>query len=369
MKLALVLPGGVDRSGVDRVVPAFLWLIERLARRHEVHVFATRQEAAPGEWELLGARVHNVGSARGSTRRLLARFATVHRDGRPFDVVHGFFGWCGTAAAIIGWRHRLPVVFHAAGGELVALRDIGYGMRTTVRGRMGLRVALAGARRVTVATQFMQRLAEARNVQAECVPLGVALDVWPVGAPRARDLSRPVRLLHVGDLRPVKDQTMLMTAAGHLQDAGVDFTLDVVGLDTMSGSVHASSAARRVEAQTRWHGVLGRVALRHLMNAADLLVVTSRHEAGPVVALEAAVAGVPTVGTAVGHVADWSPDAAVAVPVGDAAALAGEIETLALDDSRRVCIAREAQRRAIAIDADYTASQFERVYQEVAASA
>ena len=36
---------------------------------------------------------------------------------------------------------------------------------------------------------------------------------------------------------------------------------------------------------------------------ADLFWLTSRHEAGPVAVLEAAVAGVPTVGTAVGQVA------------------------------------------------------------------
>ena len=48
--LALVLPGGVDRSGEVRVIPAFLALIERLARSHELHVFALRQEARPGSW-------------------------------------------------------------------------------------------------------------------------------------------------------------------------------------------------------------------------------------------------------------------------------------------------------------------------------
>jgi glycosyltransferase involved in cell wall biosynthesis len=365
LKIALVLPGGADRSGVDRVIPAVLWLIERLASRHEVHVFAMRQEPQPGEWELLGARVHNVGTSGGSTRRLLAQFGGVHRNGRPFDVVHGFFGWCGTSAAMIGWRHRVPVLFHPTGGEFVALRDIDYGMRTTLRGRLGLRVALAGARRVTVATRFMQRLAEHTGVQADCVPLGVALDRWPVREPRPRDPARPLRLLHVGDVRPVKDQTMLIAAAGHLHDAGVEFALDIAGLDTMSGSIQASPAARRVEAMTRWHGVLRRDALRRLVDEADLLVVTSRHEAGPIVVLEAAVAGVPTVGTAVGHIADWAPDAATAVAVGDAAALAREIESLASSESRRLCIAHEAQRRAVAIDADYTAGAFERVYHEI----
>lgn len=44
MKLALVVPGGVDRSGEFRVIPVLLALVERLARAHDVHVFALRQE-------------------------------------------------------------------------------------------------------------------------------------------------------------------------------------------------------------------------------------------------------------------------------------------------------------------------------------
>lgn len=366
MKLALILPGGVDRSGVDRVIPAFVWLIERLARRHEVHVFATRQEAEPGSWKLNGADVYNAGTARGSSYRLLARFRTLHRQ-QPFDAVHAFFGWSGTVAALAGWRFGVPVVFHAAGGEFVALHDIDYGMRTTLRGRLGLRVALAGARRVTVASRFMQDLAQRQSVRAESLPLGVAIDRWPRREPCPRNTSRPLRLLHVGDIRPVKDQTLLVAAAGHLVDAGVAFELDVVGLDTMGGSLQRTPEARRIESTTRWHGVLGRDALRALMNRADLLVVTSRHEAGPLVVLEAAVAGVPTVGTTVGHVADWAPDAAVAVPVGDARALAHEIAALAVDEPRRLGIAREAQRRALEVDADYTAAAFEQIYAELVA--
>jgi glycosyltransferase involved in cell wall biosynthesis len=164
----------------------------------------------------------------------------------------------------------------------------------------------------------------------------------------------------------VKDQTLLVAAAGHLRDSGLAFELDVVGLDTMSGFVQATPDARRIEGITRWHGVLGRDALRALMDRADMLVMTSRHEAGPVAALEAAIAGVPTVGTAVGYVSDWSPDAAVAVPVGDAEALARAIAALAADEPRRLRIAREAQRRALEVDADYTAAAFERIYTELA---
>jgi glycosyltransferase involved in cell wall biosynthesis len=85
--------------------------------------------------------------------------------------------------------------------------------------------------------------------------------------------------------------------------------------------------------------------------------------------LEAAVAGVPTVGTAVGHVAEWAPDAAVAVPVGDAAALAERTDLLLADDGRRLALAAAAQRRAVAEDADWTVGRVEAVYREVVSAA
>lgn len=364
MKLALIVPGGVDRSGVDRVIPCLLWLIERLARRHEVHVFAFSQEPEAGEWSLLGARVHNVGTARGWRRRLLAQFAAEHRVA-PFEVVHAFFGGCGTYAAVMGWRHGVPVLLHPTGGELVALHDIGYGTRCTARGRLSLRIAVAGARRVTVPTPYMQELAASQGIAAQRVPMGVALDRWPPAEPRRRDPSRPVRLLHVGDIRPVKDQATLLVAASQLRDRGLDFELDMVGYDTMGGALQRSAAARGLGGVTRWHGVLRRDALRALMDEASLLLMSSRHEAEPMVVLEAAIAGVPTVGTAVGHVADWAPEAAVAVPVGDAAALATETVALLADEPRRLALAHAAQKRAIAVDADCTVAAFERIYEDL----
>jgi glycosyltransferase involved in cell wall biosynthesis len=102
------------------------------------------------------------------------------------------------------------------------------------------------------------------------------------------------------------------------------------------------------------------------MRDSDVLLLSSRHEAGPLVVLEAAVAGVPTVGTSVGHVAEWAGEAAVAVPVGDAEALARETVALLGDDARRLALAHEAQRRALAEDADETVRRFERIYEEVA---
>lgn len=365
MKIALVVPGGVDASGEDRVIHSRLWLIERLARTHDVHVFALGQNDAPGEWPLLGARVHDIGRARGRSVRLWRAYRGEHRAAR-FDVIHAFFGWCGTYAGMLGKRFGVPVVFHPSGGELVALRDIDYGMRCSALGRTALRAAIAGATRVTVATPFMQRLAADQGVAADCVPIGVAVDRWPAASIRPRDADRPARLLHIGDIRPVKNQEMLMTAVGMLQDRGIDFDLDVAGLDTTNGMIREHPVVHTLGERVRWHGVLRRDALRQLVDRADVLLVSSRHEAGPIAVLEAAIAGVPTVGTAVGHVDEWAPHAAIAVPIGDACELANQTETLLANDSRRRTLATRAQQRALAIDADFTARTFERIYQEVA---
>lgn len=160
---------------------------------------------------------------------------------------------------------------------------------------------------------------------------------------------------------------MLFEAAAMLRERGIAFELHLAGFDTTGGALWRSEPARAVSEVTRWHGMLGREALYALVGESDLLVHTSRHEAGPVAVLEAAVAGVPTVGTDVGHVAEWAPDAAVAVPVGDAASLAREIAALLADEPRRQALAHAAQARAVAIDADYTAACFERLYDEVLA--
>src|SRR5579862_7381894 len=62
MRVALVVPGGVDRSGEYRVIPALLALLRRLGRVHDVQVFALRQETEPAQWQLEGVRIHNIGS-------------------------------------------------------------------------------------------------------------------------------------------------------------------------------------------------------------------------------------------------------------------------------------------------------------------
>jgi len=360
LKIALVVPGGVDRSAERRVVPALLAVISRLARRHEVHVYALAQEAGPGTWQLLGATVHNIGDPRGAWKTA----AAIQREHAraPFDVIQAFWaGWSGLAAVIAGKRIGAPVCVHLAGGELATLRRIGYGGARHLHSRMMNRFVLRYAAQVTAASAQMVESAARFGVTARRIALGVDLERWPPRPPRARAPGAPARCVHVASLNRVKDQRTLLEAL-RLVAARREITLDIVGEDTLHGAVQSHAARLGLANIVRFHRERPQREVRAFVETADLNLVSSLHEAGPLVVLEAAVAGVPTVGTAVGHIAEWAPAAAIAVPPGNARELADAIESLLADEPRRLALAEEAQRRAIAEDADHTAAALESMY-------
>ncbi|QWT18884.1 glycosyltransferase family 4 protein [Bacillus sp. NP157] len=356
MKIGIVLPGGVDRGGEERVIPAFLALVERLARLHEVHVFVFHQEPRPARWELRGAQVHNIGEGWTRWRSVMA-IRREHRLAR-FDVLQALFsGACGQVAAMSSVLLRVPYAVHIAGGELVALDDIGYGGRRRLRSRISESVVLRRAALVTAASEPILASLRGLGVSAGRIPLGVDVSRWPLATPRPR-AAAPLRLLHVASLNLVKDQATLLHALAILAQRGVPFTMQMIGVDTLGGRVHDLARELGIADRVAFLGFRTQAALRPLLLDADLLVMSSRHEAGPLVLLEAAVLGVPSVGTAVGHFVEWEGTAALTAAPGDAEGLALAIATVAHDEALRLRLATEAQRRAMREDADATATAF-----------
>ncbi|HYM28034.1 MAG TPA: glycosyltransferase family 4 protein [Steroidobacteraceae bacterium] len=348
------------------MIPALIALIRRLALHEEIHVFALRQEDGAAEWELAGARIHNVG-ARHTRLRAVRSIRALHRSA-PFAIVHAIWsGPCGQVAVAAAAPLGIPRLIHVAGGELVALPEIGYGGQLRWRGRVSERLVLRAATAITAASAPVIETIARLGLTAERVSLGVDLDTWPARAPTRRAVGGPARLVHVASLNRVKDQATLLRALAVLTRQGASFEMDIVGEDTLHGEIHRLAAQLALLPRVRFHGFLTRRQLRPIVEAAHLMVVSSRHETGPVAVLEAAVAGVPTIGTCVGHIAEWAPEAALSVPVGDWAALAAAIGQVLGDEELRLGIAREAQRRALAEDADCTAQRFRALYARLAA--
>ncbi len=371
MRVALVVPGGVDRSLTERVIPALLWLVAELGRRVELVVFALGHGPAPDAWEIPGARVFDLGPLRLSrvpglafARRVRDLRALLLRHG-PFDVVHAFWATpCGATA--LAAAPRLPLVVSLGGGELTGIADIGYGCDLVPREKRKVRFTLARAAAVTAASRPLAAEALRRGVSARLVPLGVD-DAGFLARiePRAGD---PFRLLHAADLNRVKDTPTLLRAVRRLSDRGLPVVLDVAGEDTLGGAVQAEAARLGLAEVVAFHGRLPTARLRPHLAAADLFLLSSRHEAGPVAVVEAAACAVPTVGTAVGHVAEGYPLRSLAVPVGDDAALAEATAALLSDPARRRAMGVAARAWARENRACVTAERFAALYGEVSAS-
>jgi glycosyltransferase involved in cell wall biosynthesis len=369
MRIGLIVSGGFDRSGRERVTPSLLWLVERLARRHDVHVFVLHYYPEPCGYPLRGATVHDIGRVeglpgirRGRQRRRLS--AAIDAQS-PFDVLHAYQGIPATAVAPIARHQGVPLVDTLDSGELTSIDDIGYGLQRRWFDRTAVASAIRSAACVTVSTHFMARMMPdgLGAAPTEVIPIGVDRATFPSVRPAD---GPPWRLLRVASINPVKDYSVLLHAVALVVARSIDVHLDIVGEDTLDGTMQKLTHELHLDSRVTFSGFQPTEVLAAFYARAHLHLVSSRHEAAGVTILEAAAAGVPTVGFSVGYIADWHPDRAIAVPVRNPEALADAIVNLLHDPARRARLAAAAREWTLAHDADWTAAQFERVYDEVA---
>lgn len=181
-----------------------------------------------------------------------------------------------------------------------------------------------------------------------------------------RALGVPDKLFHVGWVGRVsreKGADVLVDAVARL--ASRPIVVSVVGdgaeAQATRGRAHAAGVADRF----LWHGTVPDA--RRLFRAFDAFVLSSRTEGTPIVLLEAMMANVPVVATAVGGVPDVVPDGeALLVPPEDPASLA-EALLRVIDDpaaaAGRAVAARQRLERDFQVEPWVAA--YEAIYAEV----
>ena len=376
MRIALIVPGFSADPG-DWCIPALRHLVVRLAGAADVHIFALRYPDHRGSYGVFGAHVTALGGgdatgarSGGLWQRTAAALVAEHRR-RPFDVLHAFWaGEPGFVAALLGRALRIPTVVSIAGGELARLRDIDYGglLRRfeRVKTRLALRLASAITAGSALSLVSAQPFLPARGAsRARRVPLGVDLAMFaPARAPRNR---RPTRILHVASLCGVKDQATLLSAAAALRERGYAFQLEVVGTGPLEPDLRSLARCLGLSENVCWRGAVPHDQMPGAYQRADLFVLSSRHEAQGMVALEAAACGVPVVGTAVGVIPELRPTART-IRVGDAGGLADGMEELVDDEPGRLRSGCAARERAVAeYSVELCTSRFLDLYGEVGA--
>ena len=150
-----------------------------------------------------------------------------------------------------------------------------------------------------------------------------------------RDLSArppgPLRILFVGRVEADKGIPELIEAAEILHQRGIGFELRLAGL----GDLHAELAMRFAgnDRILVLGAVEDRPALMRMYEEADIFVLPSHHEGFPRVLYEAMLKSAPVVTTMVGGIPGLLKDEenCLAIPVGNARAIADAVERLAGD--------------------------------------
>jgi glycosyltransferase involved in cell wall biosynthesis len=344
MNVGLVVPG-FSADEADWCIPALRHLARGLTEHADVRVVAVRYPYRVDRYCVEGTQVLALGGAerRGIStaavwQRTLGALAAEHRR-RPFDVLHAFWATeSGLLAALAGRLLHRPVLVSLAGGELVALRDIAYGDQRSTWERLKVASALRLASAVSAGSQYLVRIGQRFRPRVERLPLGVDTRLF-----RPDDARATARLLHVGTLTPVKDQGTLLAAFAELRRRHSGVALDIVGDGPLRPTLERLAYSLGLAEAVRFLGARDHAELAMLYPAARTFVVTSRHEAQCMVALEAASCGIPIVGTRVGVLPELAPRATVGV--GDVLGLADALE------AHQAASARPTVERDFALDA------------------
>lgn len=365
MRNVWIVPGFSSDEN-DWCIPALLDLARAIARRCELHVVALQYPYRRDTYRIGEVTVHSLGGAnRGGVSNLtLWREAARVVDRLEADVIHAF--WAHPCGVIAAWlAGRAPIVISLAGGELIDLPSIDYGLIGRQHVRWLLRWAMRRAKVITAGSKYLLKIGQQflGEGRFEFAPLGVdeAMFYPTLGHP-----ERVPPLLNVGSLEPVKDHSMLLRAFRCVADHMPDARLVIVGQGQLAGTLRDLTRELDLNDRVELRGEVAHQHLPELYRSASVFVQSSRHEAQGMAVLEAAACGTPIVGTAVGALFDLVPDAAAATPVGDADALARALLDLLRDPDQAAQIGRAAQQAvAREYSLERSADRFMSIYESL----
>ncbi|MBI4670131.1 MAG: glycosyltransferase family 4 protein [Chloroflexi bacterium] len=339
MNLAFVVPG-FAAAEKDWCIPAHTEIVRALAAEHDVHVFTLRYPHRADTYRIGNATVHSFGGAdvRGiATAQLWQRVAReIAREHarNAFDVIHAIFGGeAGCLAVLSGKFLRAPSVVWLVNGELVGLREIGYGAALNAPLRWMNEIVLRYADSILCGCEAMVASAEARvdetrRARVELLPLGVDTTRFNPSPPAPlRKGNGASQFVNVGSLLPVKDQATLLRAFALVRREMPDAHLTIAGTGPLENALRALAADLQIDSCVTFAGNVPYEKLPALCRSADVFVQASRHEGQGMALLEAAACGCAVCGTKVGALRDLARrDAAIAAAVGDTAALADAMQ-------------------------------------------
>lgn len=329
--------GGTERVTVDLAN----WLTED---GHDVHVFHTWPDSALAS-ELaptIPVTSANHRRPRDDLRSIRALVKTL-RTFRP-EIIHCM----GRSATSRGSMARLlarsiaPIVFHDHLGWIA--ENPRPNPSLSIATRFGVRWYIGVDRNLCRWATIHLQLASDR---ISLLPNAVRLERFPYLTAgtrselrRSQPRAQGIVLVMVANVRPQKNHELMFKAL-ELTSAHADVTLLVIGDDTGSHADHCKELVRSMGLTERVQFLGKRTDVPELLALADVGVLTSHSESGPLAVLEYLAAGLPVVATDTGEAVNQLRDGGVGwfVPVREAQSLS--------DALVRIATASAEERRAM----------------------
>ena len=315
-----------------------------------------------------GTSVENLPSLRrelspASDYAAFVRVSRILREFRP-QIVHTHMakaGAIGRAAATL-YNRRLPPaerarVVHTYHGHVLE----GYFSPAKTALFVGIerRLARATDRIIAISPAIRDELLREHRIgrpeQYRVVPLGFDLSELAAIDDRARAAARQSLGIDsqahvvstVGRLTAIKQHHLFLEAARLIANDDPAAIFLIAGDGELRAALEASARDSGLADRVRFLG--WRRDLTTIYGASDVFLLTSRNEGTPVALIESLAAGVPGVSTDVGGVRDvLHGDSGVAVPLGDAAGLAGAVTQFLADANRRRAIGERGRASVVA---------------------
>ena len=299
-------------------------------------------------------------------RRASLRYARALRrllHTESFDVVHAHVYASAVAAAIATAGTGVPLIVTEHTEGCWKRRRHHRASRLTYR---------RAARVIAVSAAVRDLLVQRSGVRPEkvvCVPNAIVpAPSLPRRRPERRARGGRPLVGRVARLQPEKAVDVFLEAAARVAPVVPEARFLVVGDGPARAELERLASSLGLDGHVRFLGL--RADARDVIARLDVLVVSSRSEGTPLVALEAMEAGVPVVATAVGGLPDQIEHGrtGLLVPPDDAEALGAALVELLADPGRARVLGEAGRRRAVALfDYGEMFRRVERVYADVLA--
>ena len=354
-----------------------------LAKHHEVHVLTSAAEGLADEEVVDGVRLFRA-PVFGRNARSHASFASMItfwpigiRHGRrvlegPYDVVNTWFAVPSGPTGVWASKHfDAPHVLTMAGGDIYDPSKWYTPDKNPLLARVVRRVLRQADVLAAVSNDLAKRAVEMYGLkrEVEVVSLGMSPPDLAEPLPRCDLGLRNDRtyLISVGRLVRRKNLSVLLRALASVGDGAVE--LIVVGDGPEREPLEALARTLGLSDRVHFKGYVEEVDKHRLLQAADVFVLPSLHEAFGLVYLEGMHAGLPVVATRPGGQEDYLIDGETGYLVAsdDVLALTAAIRQLTSDQGLRRRMGARAKEVAQRFTVASAAARYETIFAGLAA--